>query len=103
MPVARAMVAREACHHDRPRADHTIPRPRLFDDLAEPDQRDLRRIDDPEDSFDALLTEAGDRDRRIGNFRTAEHAGTHAFYQIAQTHHDLAEALLVDVRELPAR
>src|SRR5208283_2249432 len=97
MTVARAMVARQARHHNRPRPDHSAACPRALDDLAETDQRNLRRIDDSEDALDTLVAETGDGDRRVGNFGTAKHAGAHALNQIAQTHHDLAEALALDV------
>src|SRR5208282_5041458 len=97
MSVARSMVARQAGHDNRPRPDHSAACPRAFDDLAETDQRNLRRIDHAEDGLDALIAETGNRDGRVGDFGTAKHAGAHALNQIAQARHDFAEVLLADV------
>ena len=55
-----------------PRDDLSVDRPGPFHDLAEADDGDLRRIDDAEDGLDALLAEARDGDRGIGQLGAAQ-------------------------------
>ena len=97
MAVAGAMVGRKGCDDGRPRPHHPAGRPWTLYDFAETDQRDLRRIDYSEDRLDPLLAEAGNRDGRVCDLRAAQHASSHPFHEVAQIHHDLVEALLVDI------
>ena len=80
--------------------------PRALHDLAEADDSYLRRVDDWEDHFDALFTEAGDGDRRVGQLGAAQGAGAGTVDQVAELPHQFPEALAVGVvqrgRDQPA-
>ena len=73
--------------------DHPGP----LHDLAEADDRDLRRVDDTEDALHALLAQARHRDRRIGELGAPQRAGTGAHHEVAETSHELVQALVIRV------
>src|SRR3990172_6008954 len=61
--------------HEGAGDDPPLHGPRALHDLAEAHNRHLRRVNDAEDGLDALLAEAGDRDRRIRQLRASEAPG----------------------------
>src|SRR5438093_5838544 len=93
------MIPRERGLNERPRHDAAVDGPRPLDDLAEPDHRRLRGIDDPEYGLHALLSDARHRDRRVGKLRTPDSTASRPLHQVAKPPHEVVEASPVRVVE----
>src|SRR5215831_3906832 len=89
------MVGGQARGHKRPRNHLPLDDPWTFHNLSKANQGDLRRIDHTEDSFHSLFTEAGDRDRRIGEFGAAQRSCAGPLHDILEPFHQLVETLFV--------
>src|SRR6266511_3648829 len=97
MPVARAMIGRKRLGHHLPRAKQPVHGPGAFHNLAEPHDRNLWGINDAEDGLDAMIPQAGDRDRRVSQLRAAQAKSSGALRQIPEFFRQFVEALLIGV------
>jgi hypothetical protein len=77
MTIAGAVVGGKGCCHHAPGGDLPADDPGPLGRHAEADERDLRRVDDPEHGFDAALSEVGDRDRRVRKLGAAQGTAAH--------------------------
>lgn len=69
--IGRAVVPGQRRTHNRPDSEHPILRPRRVDDLAEPNQRHLRRIDYAVNGLNSEIAQVRDGYGTIGDFGTS--------------------------------
>ena len=99
MSVGCTMVGGEAGCHDGPRFDGRSDDPGSQRRRAESENCHLRRIDHAEQDIDAVIAEAGDRDRRIGELGAAQRPGANPGDEIAQSPISSSRRLAVDVMD----
>src|SRR3974390_294692 len=99
MTVADAVVGGEGDGHDRTWPDRAVDHPSSGDHLAEPDNRDLRRIDDAVERFDAAVAQARYSERGIGKLGATDATGARARHQVAHAAHQVVERELVGVMQ----
>jgi hypothetical protein len=73
--IRRPVVPGESGAHHRTHIEHSVLGPRLFDDLSEPDESDLRRVDDSIDRLDPEVPEVGDDRGGVGELRASKLPG----------------------------
>ena len=70
--VSRPVVSGEGCGQDWPNDRRAAFGPGLITDFSETNQRNLRRINDAEQSFDSEIAEVRHGNCRVGQFRAAQ-------------------------------
>ncbi len=99
MAIAGPVIAGQGRGQHRPDSQQPLLGPGTFANPTQPDQRDLRRVNNAINRLHPEITEAGHGDAGIGHLRTAQFSASGSADQVAQIGHQLIETLAIDIMQ----